>query len=185
MVGSIAGDGFGPGHGAPGTAGNATLRKLTASLFAALSFLFCPLLLQKLTIAEPDTLITALSFACVRAVVGGETTGRVRSRAGSAAAFSWLRWPWPRNAAGGIFCLGCIRLFADRAAVARSAGLHPVHDDSGCGDHRVGRRRLSARRRRDMARVHPIARPPALLQLCRKKYSMSAVCFFWSCYPLR
>jgi 4-amino-4-deoxy-L-arabinose transferase-like glycosyltransferase len=35
----------------------------TASLFAALSFLFCPLLLQKLTIAEPDTVITALSFA--------------------------------------------------------------------------------------------------------------------------
>jgi 4-amino-4-deoxy-L-arabinose transferase-like glycosyltransferase len=35
---------------------------LTASLFAALAFLFCPLLLQKLTIAEPDTVITVLSF---------------------------------------------------------------------------------------------------------------------------
>ena len=38
----------------------ATLR---ASLFAALAFAFCPMLLQKLTIAEPDTVITALSFA--------------------------------------------------------------------------------------------------------------------------
>ena len=36
---------------------------LSASVFAALAFMFCPLLLQKLTIAEPDTLITALSFA--------------------------------------------------------------------------------------------------------------------------
>ncbi|MGO9359317.1 MAG: ArnT family glycosyltransferase [Xanthobacteraceae bacterium] len=36
---------------------------LPASVFAALCFMFCPLLLQKLTIAEPDTLITALSFA--------------------------------------------------------------------------------------------------------------------------
>jgi 4-amino-4-deoxy-L-arabinose transferase-like glycosyltransferase len=34
-----------------------------ASLFAALCFLFSPLLLQKLTIAETDTLITLLSFA--------------------------------------------------------------------------------------------------------------------------
>jgi 4-amino-4-deoxy-L-arabinose transferase-like glycosyltransferase len=38
---------------------------LTASLFAALSFVFCPLLLQKLTIAEPDTLVTMLSFAAL------------------------------------------------------------------------------------------------------------------------
>lgn len=36
---------------------------LQASLFAAGAFMFCPLLLQKLTIAEPDTLVTALSFA--------------------------------------------------------------------------------------------------------------------------
>jgi 4-amino-4-deoxy-L-arabinose transferase-like glycosyltransferase len=34
-----------------------------AALFAAASYLFCPLLLRKLTIAEPDTLVTALSFA--------------------------------------------------------------------------------------------------------------------------
>jgi 4-amino-4-deoxy-L-arabinose transferase-like glycosyltransferase len=36
-----------------------------ASLFAALAFIFCPLLLQKLTIAEPDTIITVLSFAAL------------------------------------------------------------------------------------------------------------------------
>jgi len=36
---------------------------LPASLFAALCFLFSPLLLQKLTIAEPDTVVTLLSFA--------------------------------------------------------------------------------------------------------------------------
>lgn len=34
-----------------------------ASLLAALCFLFAPLVLQKLTIAEPDTVITLLSFA--------------------------------------------------------------------------------------------------------------------------
>jgi 4-amino-4-deoxy-L-arabinose transferase-like glycosyltransferase len=38
---------------------------LNASLFAALAFIFCPLLLQKLTIAEPDSLLTALSFAAL------------------------------------------------------------------------------------------------------------------------
>jgi 4-amino-4-deoxy-L-arabinose transferase-like glycosyltransferase len=33
-----------------------------AALFAAASFVFCPLLLRKLTIAEPDTIVTALVF---------------------------------------------------------------------------------------------------------------------------
>ena len=50
---------------------------LTASLFAALCFLFCPLLLQKLTIAEPDTLITALSFAAFVLWWEGEASGHV------------------------------------------------------------------------------------------------------------
>lgn len=50
---------------------------LTASLFAALCFLFCPLLLQKLTIAEPDTLITALSFAAFVVWWEGEASGHV------------------------------------------------------------------------------------------------------------
>jgi 4-amino-4-deoxy-L-arabinose transferase-like glycosyltransferase len=36
---------------------------LRASVFAAFAFMLCPLVLQKLTIAEPDTVITALSFA--------------------------------------------------------------------------------------------------------------------------
>ena len=35
----------------------------TASLFAAAAFLLSPLILQKLTIAEPDTIVTALSFS--------------------------------------------------------------------------------------------------------------------------
>src|SRR5258708_27318781 len=34
---------------------------LRAAIFAALSFMFCPLVLQKLTIAEPDTVVTLLS----------------------------------------------------------------------------------------------------------------------------
>jgi 4-amino-4-deoxy-L-arabinose transferase-like glycosyltransferase len=48
-----------------------------ASLFAALCFIFCPLLLQKLTVAEPDTLITALSFAAFVVWWGGVAAGRV------------------------------------------------------------------------------------------------------------
>jgi 4-amino-4-deoxy-L-arabinose transferase-like glycosyltransferase len=48
-----------------------------ASLFAALSFLFCPLLLQKLTIAEPDTLITVLSFAALVVWWDGAALGKV------------------------------------------------------------------------------------------------------------
>jgi len=50
---------------------------LAASLFAAGSYLFCPLLLQKLTIAEPDTLVTALSFLAFYLWWGGEERGRV------------------------------------------------------------------------------------------------------------
>jgi 4-amino-4-deoxy-L-arabinose transferase-like glycosyltransferase len=48
---------------------------LPASVFAALCFMFCPLLLQKLTIAEPDTLITALSFAALMLWWGGAEQG--------------------------------------------------------------------------------------------------------------
>ncbi|MGO9045815.1 MAG: ArnT family glycosyltransferase [Xanthobacteraceae bacterium] len=50
---------------------------LNASLFAALSFVFCPLLLQKLTIAEPDALITALSFAAFLLWWSGVASGRL------------------------------------------------------------------------------------------------------------
>jgi len=50
---------------------------LNASLFAALSFVFCPLLLQKLTIAEPDTVITVLSFAAFVLWWNGIASGRL------------------------------------------------------------------------------------------------------------
>jgi 4-amino-4-deoxy-L-arabinose transferase-like glycosyltransferase len=47
-----------------------------ASLVAALSFLFSPLLLQKLTIAEPDTVVTLLSFGTFVLWWNGEAAGR-------------------------------------------------------------------------------------------------------------
>jgi 4-amino-4-deoxy-L-arabinose transferase-like glycosyltransferase len=50
---------------------------LSASLFAALAFVFCPLLLQKLTVAEPDTLLTALSFAALVVWWSGVAAGRL------------------------------------------------------------------------------------------------------------
>jgi len=49
---------------------------LNASLFAALSSLFCPMLLQKLTIAEPDTIVTLLSFGAFVLWWNGEASGR-------------------------------------------------------------------------------------------------------------
>ena len=55
---------------------------LQASLFAALCFLFAPLLLQKLAIAEPDTVITLLSFAAFLVWWNGIAAGGV----------SILRW---------------------------------------------------------------------------------------------
>src|SRR6516225_2727094 len=50
---------------------------LNASLFAALAFIFCPLLLQKLTVAEPDTLVTVLSFAGLVVWWSGVAAGRL------------------------------------------------------------------------------------------------------------
>ena len=145
---------------------------LTASLFAALCFLFCPLLLQKLTIAEPDTLITALSFGAFVLWWEGETSGRVTILRWFGcglllAALAMAKGPQPTA----FFALGVSAYLVDRAAVAGSAGLRPVHDNSGCGDHRVGRGRLSARRRSDMARVHATAGPPVILELRRTEYS--------------
>jgi 4-amino-4-deoxy-L-arabinose transferase-like glycosyltransferase len=72
-----------------------------ASLFAALSFMFCPLLLQKLTIAEPDTVITVLSFAALVLWWEGIANGRV----------SLLRW------------IGCGLLLA---ALAMAKGPQPA-----------------------------------------------------------
>jgi 4-amino-4-deoxy-L-arabinose transferase-like glycosyltransferase len=48
-----------------------------ASLFAALSFLFCPLLLQKITVSEPDTIVTLLSFAALVVWWDGAAVGKV------------------------------------------------------------------------------------------------------------
>ena len=50
---------------------------LNASLFAALAFIFCPLLLQKLTIADPDTLVTVLSFGALVVWWSGVAAGRL------------------------------------------------------------------------------------------------------------
>jgi 4-amino-4-deoxy-L-arabinose transferase-like glycosyltransferase len=48
-----------------------------ASLFAALCFLFCPLLLQKITVSEPDTIVTLLSFAALVVWWDGAALGKV------------------------------------------------------------------------------------------------------------
>jgi 4-amino-4-deoxy-L-arabinose transferase-like glycosyltransferase len=50
---------------------------LKASLFAALALIFCPLLLQKLTVAEPDTLVMALSFGALVVWWSGVAAGRL------------------------------------------------------------------------------------------------------------
>jgi 4-amino-4-deoxy-L-arabinose transferase-like glycosyltransferase len=48
-----------------------------ASLLAALLFMFSPMLLQKLAIAEPDTLVTLLSFAAFVLWWNGAEAGRI------------------------------------------------------------------------------------------------------------
>jgi 4-amino-4-deoxy-L-arabinose transferase-like glycosyltransferase len=78
-----------------------------ASLFASLSFLFCPLLLQKLTVAEPDTIITVLSFAALAVWWDGAALGKVTLwRWGSCglllAALALAKGPQP----AGFFALG-------------------------------------------------------------------------------
>jgi 4-amino-4-deoxy-L-arabinose transferase-like glycosyltransferase len=74
---------------------------LPASVFAGLSFLFCPLLLRKLTIAEPDTVITFLSFAAFVLWWNGAARNEI----------TILRW------------IGCGLLLA---AVAMAKGPQPV-----------------------------------------------------------
>jgi 4-amino-4-deoxy-L-arabinose transferase-like glycosyltransferase len=80
---------------------------LNASLFAALSFVFCPLLLQKLTIAEPDTVITVLSFAALLlwwngVAAGGVTIARWLGCGFLLAALALTKGPQP----AGFFALG-------------------------------------------------------------------------------
>jgi 4-amino-4-deoxy-L-arabinose transferase-like glycosyltransferase len=48
-----------------------------AALFAAAAFMFCPMLLRKIRVAEPDTIITLLSFAALVVWWTGEERGRV------------------------------------------------------------------------------------------------------------
>src|SRR5262249_53788554 len=48
-----------------------------ATLFAACAFMFSPIILRKLTISEPDTLVTLLSFAALLVWWSGEARGRV------------------------------------------------------------------------------------------------------------
>lgn len=76
---------------------------LHSSLFSALSFLFCPLLLQKLTIAEPDTVITLLSFAALLVWWNGMAAARI----------SILRW---------IGC-GCLLAILSMAKGPQPAGF--------------------------------------------------------------
>lgn len=117
-----------------------------AALFAALSFLFCPLLLQKLTIAEPDTVVTFFSFAAFVVWWRGEEAGHVSGwrwlscgtllailtigKGPQPAAFFTLgvgayhlyrrRWPGP----GLVLCLGLP--FA--AIIAWAAAIHRPGD---------------------------------------------------------
>ena len=72
-----------------------------AALFAAGAFMFSPLLLRKLTIGEPDTLVTFLSFTAFVVWWDGEARGRV----------SVSRW----LACGGLL-----------AAVAMAKGPQPI-----------------------------------------------------------
>ena len=91
-----------------------------ASLFAAAAFMFCPLLLQKLTISEPDTVITVLSFAAFFIWWRGEEAGRVAA------------WRW----------LACGALLA---ALAMAKGPQPVGFFAlGAGGYLIARRRWRA-----------------------------------------
>jgi 4-amino-4-deoxy-L-arabinose transferase-like glycosyltransferase len=76
---------------------------LSASLFAALAFIFCPLLLQKLTVAEPDTLVTALSFAALVVWWSGIAAGRLTILHWIGSGLLLVSGSWPicwSNAAG-------------------------------------------------------------------------------------
>jgi 4-amino-4-deoxy-L-arabinose transferase-like glycosyltransferase len=93
---------------------------MPASLFAAAAFMFCPLLLQKVTISEPDTIITVLSFAAFVVWWRGEEDGRVAG------------WRW----------LACGVLLA---ALVMAKGPQPAGFFAlGAGGYLIARRRWSA-----------------------------------------
>jgi 4-amino-4-deoxy-L-arabinose transferase-like glycosyltransferase len=92
----------------------------TGALFAALAFMLCPIVLRKLRIAEPDTLITFLSFAAFVLWWNGEERGRVSPG-------RWL-------ACGGLL-----------ATLAMAKGPQPVGFFAlGVGGYLVARRRWTA-----------------------------------------
>jgi 4-amino-4-deoxy-L-arabinose transferase-like glycosyltransferase len=91
-----------------------------AALFAAGAFMFSPMLLRKLTISEPDTLVTFLSFAAFVTWWGGEARGHV-------ATWRWL-------ACGGLL-----------TALAMTKGPEPVGFFAlGVGGYLLARRRWVA-----------------------------------------
>ena len=78
-----------------------------APLLAAAAFMFCPMLLRKIRIAEPDTIITFLSFAAFVVWWTGEergrvTTGRWLACGGLLAMLAMAKGPQPV----GFFALG-------------------------------------------------------------------------------
>jgi 4-amino-4-deoxy-L-arabinose transferase-like glycosyltransferase len=91
-----------------------------ASVFAALAFMFCPLVLRKLTIGEPETIITALSFAAFVVWWHGEEGGRTAG------------WRW----------LACGALLT---MLAMAKGPQPVGFFAlGVGGYLIARRRWAA-----------------------------------------
>ena len=78
-----------------------------AALLAAMAFMFCPMLLRKIRIAEPDTIIAFLSFAALVVWWNGEERGRVSvgrwlACGGLLAALTMAKGPQPV----GFFALG-------------------------------------------------------------------------------
>ena len=104
-----------------------------AALFAAGAFMFSPLVLRKLTISEPDTLITFLSFAAFVVWWDGEARGRVTAGrwlacGGLLAVLAMAKGPQPI----GFFALGVgvylvvLRRWAALPGLALCLGLPAV-----------------------------------------------------------
>jgi 4-amino-4-deoxy-L-arabinose transferase-like glycosyltransferase len=94
------------------------------ALFAAGAFMFCPMLLRKLRISEPDTLITFLSFAAFVVWWNGEararvTAGRWLACGGLLAVMAMAKGPQPV----GFFALGVGAYLVVRRRWATLPGL--------------------------------------------------------------
>ena len=95
-----------------------------AALFAASAFMLCPMLLRKLRISEPDTIITFLSFAAFVVWWDGEARGRVTAGrwlacGGLLSALAMAKGPQPV----GFFALGVGAYLVARRRWAALAGL--------------------------------------------------------------